>query len=501
VPAEALVEPHFLNELRATFAGRAGQPALVHHGRTWSFADLEAQVRRGAALLQSLGLEPGDRVALWTTARLPFLIAHLSVLCAGGVSLPLNPRFTPEEIRHFLTDSGARLAVAGPEQQALLAGRRPQLPELREVVADAAVAEAPALPYREVQPSAEDPCLLIYSSGTTGWPKGVVHCHANVAASLRALAACWHFTPADAVVNVLPLFHIHGLSFAAHLSLLTGGQLLLEEGFHALHSLEPVGRGTVFMAVPTIYYRWLKEPAFPEIARSWQHIRLFTCGSAPLRPEVLPRLEEILGRPIINRYGMTEAHVITSLPLEGPWPPGSVGLPLEGIELRIADDAGQPVPAGVVGAVQVRGPNLFHQYWRQPEATRRAFASGWFDTGDLGYRDAAGFLTLVGRSNDLIITSGYNVYPQVVERVLNGCPGVRESAVVGVPDDLYGERVVAVVVRDDPGLDEDRLRTYWSERLVDYQRPRAVAFLDALPRNALGKVLLGELREQVRRSL
>jgi len=197
---------------------------------------------------------------------------------------------------------------------------------------------------------------------------------------------------------------------------------------------------------------------------------------------------------------MSEAFVITSLPLDGPWPGGSVGLPLEGIEVRIGRENDSPAETGEVGAVQVRGPNLFREYWGQPEATRAAFAGGWFDTGDLGCRDAAGFLTLVGRKNDLIITNGYNVYPQVVERVLNGCPGVKESAVLGVPDQRRGERVAAVVVRSDPGLDESCLRSYYSEHLVDYQRPVDVVFVDALPRNAMGKVLRRELRNRFPKS-
>jgi malonyl-CoA/methylmalonyl-CoA synthetase len=246
------------------------------------------------------------------------------------------------------------------------------------------------------------------------------------------------------------------------------------------------------MAVPTIYYRFLEQPEFRTAAKTWQRVRLFTCGSAPIRPDVLPELEAILGKPVINRYGMTEAFVITSLPLDGPWPAGSVGLPLPGIEVRIA----AAVP-GEVGAVQLRGPNLFREYWRKSEATQTAFASGWFDTGDLGFRDEAGLLTLVGRSNDLIITSGFNVYPQVVERVINACPGVRESAVVGVPDARRGERVVAIIVRADETLDEDRLRAFWNDRLIDYQRPKTVIFVDALPRNAMGKVLRRELRENV----
>jgi malonyl-CoA/methylmalonyl-CoA synthetase len=255
------------------------------------------------------------------------------------------------------------------------------------------------------------------------------------------------------------------------------------------------------MAVPSIYYRLLEEPSFREAARSWSRVRLFTCGSAPIRPEVLPELEATLGRPVINRYGMTEALVITSLPLDGPWPSGSVGLPLEGIELRVAGEDGMPVPPSQVGTVLLRGPNLFREYWRKPEATRAAFATGWFDTGDLGYMDATGFLTLVGRKNDLIITNGFNVYPQVVERVINSCPGVSESVVLGLPDNRRGERVAAVVVRRDLALDEASLRAFWSQRLVDYQRPATVVFVEALPRNAMGKVLRRELREQLQKSV
>jgi malonyl-CoA/methylmalonyl-CoA synthetase len=482
--------PHFLHELRTTFADRAARTAIVYHGREHTYAELDRRARSGAALLQQLGLGPGDRALLVTAAKMPFLLAHLAILYAGGISLPLNPRFTLEEIRHFLIDSEARLAVVGQEQLPLFKALQAERPELK-VMSDVEVAEAPAATPREPAPGPDDPCLLLYSSGTTGWPKGVVHTNANVAASLRALQDCWRITADDIVVNVLPLFHTHGLSFAAHLTLLAGGCMVLEDAFHPLDTLDVVGQGTVFMAVPTIYYRFLEQETFAEKARSWSRARLFTCGSAPIRAEVLPRLEAVLGKPVINRYGMTESHVLTSLPLDGPWPAGSVGLPLNGIELRITQPDGGPAPAGETGAVFVRGPNLFREYWRNPDATRKAFATGWFDTGDLGYLDAQGLLYLVGRSNDLIITAGYNVYPQVVERVINACPGVRESAVVGAPDDVRGERVVAFVVGE--GVDEARVLAFCGERLVDYQRPREVVFIEALPRNAMGKVVRKEL--------
>jgi malonyl-CoA/methylmalonyl-CoA synthetase len=458
---------------------------------------MERAAASAAALLQGLGMAPGDRVALWTAAKLPLLIAHLGVLLGGGVSLPLNPRFTPEELRYFLADSGTRLVLAGQQQLAVIDQLRSELPDLQAAVPDAAVLECPRAAPRRATPSHQDPCLLMYSSGTTGWPKGVVHAHDNMAASLDALAACWRFTPDDVVINALPLFHIHGLSFGVHLSLLTGGAVRVEDAFRCPAILDAIGQGTVFMAVPTMYYGMLQEGTFSESARSWTRARLFTCGSAPIRPEVLLDLEATLGKPIINRYGMTEAHVITSLPLGGPWPHGSVGLPLEGVELQVVRSDGQPAAAGEAGSVLVRGPTLFKEYWRKPEATREALRGGWFHTGDVGCLDAGGFLTLVGRSNDLIITNGYNVYPQVVERVLNSCPGVRESAVVAIPDEIHGECIVAVVVRLDPALDESKLRSWWTQRLVHYQQPRQLIFTDDLPRNAMGKVLRSRLRDSL----
>ena len=491
------MDTSFYHELRAAFANHPGQTALVYRDQSFPFSEVDTRSRRFGARLQALGVGVGDRVALYTAAKFPFLIAHLGALFAGAISLPLNPRFTREELRYFLADSGAKVVVAGADYVALVEEIRTELPELRAVAPDISVEDAPDAPFREPAVSPEDSALIIYSSGTTGWPKGVVHTHANLASALRALQSCWRVTPDDAVVNVLPLFHVHGLCFATQMTLLAGGRVLLEDAFDPPRTLEAAAKGTVFMAVPTIYYRFLEEPAFRERAGAWPNVRLWTCGSAPIRPEVLPQLETVLGRPVINRYGMTEAHVITSLPLDGPWPAGSVGLPLTGIEMRVAREDGAPAGTGEVGAVRVRGPNLFAAYWRKPDATRAAFVKGWFDTGDLGHRGANGFLTLAGRKNDLIITNGYNVYPQVVERVINECPGVRESAVVGIPDARRGERVAAAVVRTDPALDESQLRAFWEERLVDYQRPLTLAFVESLPRNSMGKVVRQCLRDQM----
>jgi malonyl-CoA/methylmalonyl-CoA synthetase len=488
---------HFLDELRAVFENRASEVALIYKDLRLTYEHLRAKANGCSEVFRKLGVVAGDRVAIATPEKLPFLAAHLGAMYAAAVSLPLNPRLTRDELRYYLDDSGAKVIVAGKDQLPIVDSLRPELPQLRAIMTDSEAWDASPGSFTEQSPPRDAPCLMLYSSGTTGQAKGVVHTHANLASSLRALQQFWRFTPDDVLVNVLPLFHIHGLSFATHLSLLTGSCMFMEDTFHPRRTLEAVSRGTVFMAIPTFYYSFLERPEFPVYAQGWSKVRLFTCGSAPIRAEVLPNLERALGRPVINRYGMTEAHVITSLPLDGPWPGGSVGLPLAGIEVRIRPEAKIAAEPDEVGSVQLRSPNLFREYWRRPESTHDAYKDGWFDTGDLGYRDARGFLTLVGRKHDLIITNGLNVYPQVVERVINECPGVRESAVFGVADKRRGERVAAAVARSDPQLSERSLRSYLGERLVDYQRPADLYFVAELPRNAMGKVLRRELRERL----
>jgi malonyl-CoA/methylmalonyl-CoA synthetase len=480
-----------LHELRSVFESQPARPALAHEGRVFTYGQLDAEARRWAGRLQARGVEPGDRVALYTGNKIPFLLAQLGVLYAGACPLPLNPRFTREEMRYFLSDSEARMVIAGAEELPLVTALAPELP--RPPIVQADVDDSTPGPFHEPNVAADAPRMILYSSGTTGWPKGVVHSHAGAAGSLRALRACWQLSADDVVLNVLPLYHIHGLEFATHLTWLAGGCIRIEESFDVGRTLAAIGESTVFMAVPAIYYRLLESAEFRTAAASWSRTRLFTCGSAPIRPEVLPELEEILRHPVINRYGMSESYVITSLPLAGPLPSGSVGLPLPEMERKVVRSDGSPVEPGEVGSVLIRSPNLFREYWHKPDETRAAFRNGWFDTDDLGSLDERGFLTLAGRKKDLIITNGYNVYPQVVERVLGDCPGVKECAAFGIPDADRGERVAAAIVRSDLTLDEARLHAWCSDRLVIYQRPRTLLFVDALPKNTLGKVLRREL--------
>jgi len=496
--------PSFIELLREGMRKHTTKTALEYEGETITFREVDLRARSVAATLQEMGLAEGDRAVLFTCEKLPFLICHLGVIMAGGASLPLNPDFTRPEMEYFLRDSGARFVFAtGPEAKVIqdLLG---VCSEVKAVIDPLRVIRTDkARDFHPPEITPEDPALFLYSSGTTGEPKGAVHTHANLAASLLALKKCWRFTPEDVLLHSLPLFHIHGLSFAAHLALMTGATMIMEKHFHPLKTLEKMDQASVFMGVPPMYYAFLRRPQFKAAVRNLQGMRLFTCGSAPIRPEVLPEIEAILGQPLINRYGMTESHVITSLPLDGPHKMGSVGLPLEGLEMKLVADDGRICGAGETGAdgspkvgeVMIRGENLFKDYWGKPQVRDKSFDSeGFFATGDLGYLDEDDFLTLVGRKKDLVITDGLNVYPAVVERVINGFAQVRESAVIGREDERRGERVVAVVVPEG-ALNIEALRAHCRERLASYQIPKEFHTVEELPRNTMGKVLKRELKK------
>ncbi len=487
----------FGEHLLTVAATRSDHPALRYKQESISYGDLFRTALIAGGNLRARGLEPGDRVLVVCEEKLPLLTCHLAAILAGGVSVPLNPAYTPPELSYFLSDSGARFAIASGGPAEVIAKLAAEQSADCQVLDPYALLDEQGEPLSEPAFSPEQDAFMLYSSGTTGQPKGIMHTHGSLAAAVSALAECWQFTPDDVLLNCLPLYHIHGLSFGCHVALTTGCEMIIADRFHPRNTMRQIAEATVFYGVPPFHYSFLDRPEFPDAAKRWQQLRLITCGSAPIRPEVLPQLEEIIGRPVINRYGMTETHVIASLPLDGPKKQGSVGLPLPGIEVEVRSKEGELTQVDQVGQVWVRGPNLFDRYWRKPQAMSESFdEAGWFATGDLGERDADGMLTLRGRLKDLIIVSGYNVYPPVVERVINSCPGVRESAVIGVPDQRKGERVVAVVVRDDGELTESTIDAYCRERLVDYQRPSRIVFVEALPRNAMGKVLKRQLRDE-----
>ena len=298
---------HFLDELRATFADRANRPAIVYQSRSWTYGELDEKARRCARDSHELGVGPGDRVAIATAEKLPFLAAHLGALHAAAVSLPLSPSLAGDELRFFLRESGARVVVAGSDVHSIVHALRADLPGLRSLMLDSEAWEAPGATFSDPAIDRNAACVIFYSSTRPDNPEGVVHTHASLASGLRTLRAAWQFNPDDTMVNVLPLFQIHGLSLGAHLSLLTGSCMQIEELFHPRRTLEIVGRGTVFMGLPTFYYTFLDEPEFREIAHGWSHVRLFACVSSAIRIEVLPGLESILHRPVIVPYAMTEA--------------------------------------------------------------------------------------------------------------------------------------------------------------------------------------------------
>ncbi|MCK5819050.1 MAG: acyl--CoA ligase [Psychromonas sp.] len=493
----------FVELLRHQFVNNPDKPAIINRIDTVTFAELYDNAKTVAARLQQSGLKSGDRVILYTADKLSFLIIHLGIILSGGVSLPLNFDFTKEEMLFFLNDSAAQFVFASGKQALVINEIKSQCTNLRAVINPAkAIAENHRRQPKEINVQADDPCFILYSSGTTGKPKGIVHTQANVASSLLSLQKAWRFVPDDILLNVLPLFHIHGLSFAAHLSFISGSTMILEDKFHPLKTMEQIANVTVFMAVPTMYYAFLRKPEFKTNANKWTKTRLFTCGSAPIQARVLTELEAILKSPLINRYGMSESHVLTSLPLDGPFPHGSVGLPLDGVEIKLLTDDDRTLMTSttqehddkIVGEVKVKSKHLFSYYWNDPAALAKTFdKDGYFSTGDLGYFDELGFLTLVGRKSDLIIISGFNVYPAIIERVINSYSQVKESAVFGIDHQNKGEKVAAAVVANG-NLDIDELKKYCARRLVNYQVPTHFEIIDELPRNTMGKVLKRSLK-------
>jgi malonyl-CoA/methylmalonyl-CoA synthetase len=488
---------------RARFPHDRGSALLIDaEGRTLSYADTEAAVARLSGALVQLGLRPGDRVSVQVEKSPELLILYLACLAGGFVFHPINTAYLEGELSYLLGDAEPALAVIRPEMAeriapvARAAGVRTLL-----TLGDAgdgtlleAAATAPAID--DVCPcGVDDLAALLYSSGTTGKPKGAMLTHGNLASNAAALVRAWEFSSSDRLLHALPLFHAHGLFVGISCSLYAGASMRFLPRFDIASVLRFLPEATVFMGVPTYYTRLLAEPGFS--ASACAHLRLFVSGSAPLLPETFHRVREVTGHTVLERYGMTETLMNSSNPLRGERVAGSVGLPLPDIALRIADAKDHALPDEEIGEIQVKGPNTCRGYWRNAAKTGEAFAAGgWFRTGDLGRRDARGYYFIIGRAKDLIITGGLNVYPKEVEECIDALDGVAESAVVGVPDADFGEVVAAMVVRRAAAgtPDEAAVIRHVKERLANFKVPKRVRFLPALPRNAMGKVEKAELR-------
>ena len=453
--------------LAAGFPRDRAKPAfLLNDGAAVSYGALEDGVARAAGLLIAKGVEPGDRVALQVEKSVAAVVIYLATLKAGAVFLPLNAAYTASEVDYFLSDAEPRVFITDAEG----------------FVAQAASADplAASVPRR-----AADLASIIYTSGTTGRSKGAMLSHGNLAANAAALHDIWGFTPDDVLLHALPIFHVHGLFVALHCAFLSGAPMVWLPKFDDAQVLAGLAKSTVMMGVPTFYTRLLANPGFTR--ERAQHMRLFICGSAPLLESTFAEFEERTGQRILERYGMSEAVIITSNPLNGERIAGSVGYPLPGVELRIGGGE-------ATGVIEIRGPSVFSAYWRMPEKTAEEFtADGYFLTGDVGRRDPDGRVWISGRAKDLIISGGYNVYPKEVELVLDELAGVTESAVVGVPHPDFGEGVVAVVIGAG---DEAAMIAECRAQLAAFKAPKRIVFVDELPRNAMGKVQKNLLRER-----
>lgn len=477
---------------------------FVRHpgGTTLTYGEAFARSARFAGALAGLGVEPGDRVAVQVAKSADALLLYLGCLRAGAVFLPLNDGYTGRELAYFLGDAEPRVFVVDPaaEKDAKALARDAGVAHVRTLAADgsgslADAAAASGSSFTDVVRRGDDLAAILYTSGTTGRSKGAMLTHANLASNAEALVDCWRFERGDVLLHALPIFHSHGLFVATNVTLLAGASMILLPAFDLDEVVRLLPEATTMMGVPTFYGRLLTRADFDRDLVA--HVRLFVSGSAPLSAETHRAFEARTGHAILERYGMTETNMNTSNPYDGPRRAGTVGRPLPGVDVRIVDrDRGAPVAAGEVGMIELRGPNVFKGYWRQPEKTAEEFRDdGFFVTGDLGTFDADGYLRIVGRDKDLIISGGFNVYPAEVENALDALDGVAESAVIGIPHPDFGEGVTAVVVRDgDAGPDEQDLRAALAADLAKYKVPKRVLFVDRLPRNQMGKVEKNTLR-------
>jgi malonyl-CoA/methylmalonyl-CoA synthetase len=503
--------PSILHAFLAWRDGDRARPCLRFAGRTISYGELGDEASRVAGGLAALGIARGDRVALFLENSPQFVACYLGAQLAGAIVVLVNTQYRQVELRHILADAEVRLVLTDAPRRLELARVQAELPALEQVVIVEGEAAAGDISYSGLlargTPIAEagelapdDVALIAYTSGTTGRSKGAMLSHGNLAANSAAVTRAWGWSEHDSLLLTLPLFHIHGLGVGVNGTFVAGGQIDLRARFEAAEVFDVLlnERPTMFFGVPTMYTRLIAEAR--RRGQRPPDLRLYVSGSAPLSPQTFAEFAELFGQPILERYGMTETVMNTTNPLQGERRPGTVGMPFPGQEARVVDVRGrQQLADGEVGEIQVRGPHVCRGYWRRPDATAEVFgADGWFSTGDLGWRSPDGYFTIVGRARELIISGGYNIYPREIEEVLEGCPGVAEVAVFGVPDPEFGERVVAAVVRA-PGaqLSAEALTDYCREMLAAYKKPRAVLFLDALPRNALGKVQKHLLREQL----
>jgi len=469
-----------LYTLFAAAAAQAGEsPVFIENKEVrLRYDQMDAAVAGWADALRRRGARPGDRILVQAEKSVENVLLYLASLRAGLVYVPLNTAYTPAEVAWFVADAEPVLVVDDVRLNEIAAGIAPG-------------AEADIVPC-----APDDLAAILYTSGTTGRSKGAMLTHRNLASNAETLREAWRFTAADRLLHALPIFHTHGLFVATNVILMAGATMLFEQKFDPARIVALLPRATALMGVPTFYTRLLQQDGLDRQAA--KNIRLFVSGSAPLLADTHKAWRERTGHAILERYGMTETNMNTSNPYDGERRAGTVGFPLPGVALRIADpDSGKPLAQGEVGMIEVKGPNVFGGYWRMPEKTKAEFrADGFFITGDLGMVDTDGYVHIVGRGKDLIISGGYNIYPKELESEIDALDGVLESAVIGVAHPDFGEGVTAVVVRAPASqITGAEILNAIAGRLAKYKHPKQVIFVDELPRNTMGKVQKNLLRD------
>lgn len=490
----------------ALFAPRAQSDApflILQDGSSLTYRDFDQMADRFAHAMKGVGLKAGDRVALQVAKSAEALAVYAASVRAGFVFLPLNTAYTADEISYFVGDSQTRLLLCdGRAEASLKPVAQHHDATLLTLDADgsgsfADLAARMHATHYVADRAADDVAALLYTSGTTGRSKGAMITQGNLLSNAEALQASWQFSDQDVLLHALPIFHTHGLFVASNLSLLTGCRMIFLPGFKLDELIAYLPKATCMMGVPTFYTRLLDDPRFTKDLVG--HMRLFVSGSAPLLAETHAAFEERTGHKILERYGMTETNMNTSNPLDGGRRAGTVGFPLPGVEVIVTDpETGEPLAPGQTGMIEVRGPNVFKGYWQMPEKTKQELReNGFFITGDLGKFDSNGYLTIVGRAKDLIISGGYNIYPKEVELILDDVEGVLESAVIGVAHPDFGEGVVGVIVPEDGHvLDVDAIQASLIGKVARFKQPKSLKVVEALPRNTMGKVQKNLLREQ-----
>jgi malonyl-CoA/methylmalonyl-CoA synthetase len=474
---------------------------LIDEGGTVSYRDFLQRVSQIANALIASGLKTGDRVAVQAQKSKAQLALYVATLKAGGVYLPLNTAYTAHELDYFIHNAAASIIVVDEkhaEKVSEIAKREGAcLLTLNQDESGSLVnlADQQDDRFNAVSRDTEDLGAILYTSGTTGRSKGAQLCHRNLVSNTEVLKDFWQFTADDVLLHMLPIYHTHGLFVACNLLAYVGGTMIFLPRFDAEAALSWMPKATTMMGVPTFYTRLLAEERFD--AALTAHMRLFISGSAPLLAETHKQFEARTGKKILERYGMTETNMSTSNPYDGARIAGTVGVALPGVDVRIADDHGNKLADGEIGIIELKGDNVFTGYWQMTEKTQESFRTdGYFITGDMARIDENGYIVIVGRDKDLIISGGLNVYPKEVEGLIDEIEGVSETAVIAAPHKDFGEAVVAIVVREDPNLNEAAITETLQDKLAKFKQPKAVIFVDALPRNTMGKVQKAELRKR-----